>query len=269
MVRTVILSVPASAADVAADRLWSAGARAVEEREGPLGRTELHSVLAADDSVSLRRLGELPGEWTVRFSDVEEAPAESWRAFAVPIEVNERLVIRPAWLPPGHGVLEVAIEPAGSFGLGDHPTTRLAADLVDRIVTDGDRMLDVGCGSGVLAIIAAARGAEDVVAIDVSDAAIEATTANAAVNGLGERITVSTSGIESIDGHFDLVVANILAPTLVSMAADLQRLTSSAGRLVVSGVLADAHHHVLDALRPMQPMSTSILDGWAAIELRH
>jgi len=268
-----VLTVPADDAEVAGDRLWSAGARAVEERDLSGGRTELRCVLSRDDRRSAGRLGEVPADWQVAFVDVDDELLETWRDDAEPVQINGRLVVRPAWRPLASpaptGVTEVTIEPAGSFGLGDHPTTRLSADAVDRLTRQGDRVLDVGCGTGVLAIIAALRGAGRIVAVDISDAAVETTLTNAEANGVAERIDASTRGLCDIDETFDVVVANILAPALTAMASDLRRLTSPTGRLVVSGILADAHGHVLAALRPMEVSATRRLDDWAAVELRH
>ncbi len=130
-------------------------------------------------------------------------------------------------------------------------------------------MLDVGCGTGVLAIIGALAGASRVIAIDIADAAVEATIDNAKRNGVVDLIDVSVTPVEQVVGEFDLVVANILAPVLVSMADSLRQLTASTGRLVIAGILLDRHDHVLAALSPMVTVSTHHLDGWAVVELRH
>ncbi len=269
--RVLVLCVPLDDAELASDRLWAAGACAVEERAADGSTAELRTILADSDDVSLARLGRLAPGWTVSFLDVDDAPAQTWREFSEPILVNDRLVVRPAWLArvDSPDVLEVEIEPGGSFGLGDHPTTRVSADATWRLTTAGSRVLDVGCGSGVLSIIAALRGASRVVAIDIAEAAREATLDNAARNGVTDRIEVSTSAIEHLSGSFDLVVANILAPALVAMSAHLRRLTAPDGRLVLSGVLAGQHAHVIAALAPMRVVTTTELEGWASVELCH
>lgn len=266
--RVVELAVPVAEAELATDRLWAAGASAVEERDDG-DRVVFRTVLATVDEVSRERLGTIPETWVVRFVDVDDAPAETWREFSVPIRVNGDLEIRPAWYegPASTCPTVIEIEPAGSFGLGDHPTTRLSADAVWRSVRDGDRVLDVGCGTGVLSIAAIERGARHVVAIDVAEAAREATVANAERHGVGDRIEASCTPLAEIDGAFDLVVANILAPTLVALAPDLRRVLAPSGRLVISGILAGRHEHVLAALEPLRAVRTDVLDAWACVEL--
>lgn len=277
--RALVLSVPAADLELASDRLRLAGACAIEERQvigdDPADLVALWTVIAADDHVSLDRLGALPPSWTAEFSEVAIDAAESWRDHVHPVVVCDDLVVRPAWLAPRNDpdpdVVEVVIEPGASFGLGDHPTTRLSAFAVWRLVRPGSRVLDVGCGSGVLSIIAGVFGARRVTAVDISAAAVDATLDNAVRNGVDDRIDAGTDPIDSLAGPYDLVLANILAPTLVSMAGELKRLTASSGRLVISGVLEDEsrHRHVLEALEPMVVDETSALDGWAAVTLRH
>lgn len=269
--RILALTVPAAVAELAADRLWTAGAQAVEQRDLTDGRVELRTSLASDDDVAAARLGEVAPGWSVDFVEVDARPAETWREFARPIVVSDRLVIRPAWQPGGEvpGVLDVAIEPGGSFGLGDHPTTRSTAAVLDELIVPGQRVLDVGCGSGVLAIIAALRGAARVVAIDIAEPAREATDDNARRNGVTEVVEASTTPLDSVEGRFDLVVANILAPTLVALAPDLRRVTAIGGRLVISGVLADGYDHVVAALAPMRVVAAEQVDGWSAVTLAH
>jgi ribosomal protein L11 methyltransferase len=129
-------------------------------------------------------------------------------------------------------------------------------------------VLDVGCGSGVLAIGACVFGAAAAVGIDIAPAAVPTTEANAEANGVADRVAVSTTDLADVDDTFDLVLANILAPTLVALSADLRRVLAPGGALVISGILADAHDHVLAALAPLAVVESEFLDGWAAITLR-
>jgi ribosomal protein L11 methyltransferase len=170
----------------------------------------------------------------------------------------------PAWVPyEGPGTV-LHIEPGATFGMGDHPTTILCLRAVRRLMCPGDTVLDVGCGSGVLAIAAMKLGASRVVGIDIAHAAVPVTLDNAARNGV--VVDVSTTALADVDHHFDLVLANILAPALIALAPHLRRVSGST--LVISGILEDTYQHVLEALAPMQVAEVDTLDGWAAVTLR-
>ncbi len=268
-VAVTVLEVPSDEAELAADRLMQAGAFAVEERRADGGRVSVHATLGAQATAEVGQ--GLPAGWQLRVEHVDERPLDSWRAFVDPIEVAPDLVIRPAWLPPlgRPGVREVAIEPGAAFGLGDHPTTRLCAALAWRLSRPGWRVLDVGCGTGALAIIAAMAGAQLAVGTDVAEAAVTATLDNAERNRVADRVQAFRQPLDAFDTPFDLVLANILAPTLIELADDLVRLTAPDATLVISGILAGRHDHVVAALSPMVVVATHELDGWAAVELRH
>jgi ribosomal protein L11 methyltransferase len=267
--RLTVLTVPCSDVEVAADRLWCAGATAVESRVEAGGVVALVTVLADDDDRSLERIGPLGPDWVLTFVDDVAQANEGWRDHARPVVVNAELIINPAWWPitaPPSSRTIVSIEPGGAFGLGDHPTTRMTADAAWRLTKPGDRVIDVGSGSGVLAIVALLKGAASAVAIDIAEAARESTVANAALNGVGDRVDASCRQVAEIDDEFDLAFANILAPTLIAMADDLVRLIRPGGRLVVSGVLAERHDHVVDALAELELCETKVDDAWACLE---
>ena len=159
------------------------------------------------------------------------------------------------------GILEPS---AGNISKEAHE--RMAYLRQDQFAYEDRRVLDVGCGTGVLAIVAAGLGAQPVVAIDTAEAAREATLVNAAANGV--VVDVSTSPLEQVDGQFDVVLANILAPTLVALAPDLLRVVAPGGALVVAGILDGRYDHVLAALTPLRPAHVEVIAGWACIELR-
>jgi ribosomal protein L11 methyltransferase len=163
----------------------------------------------------------------------------------------------------------VHIEPGATFGLGDHPTTRLSMVALRRVLSAhaDATVLDVGCGSGVLAIGAVLLGARSAVGIDITPAAVPTTLDNAVRNGVDGRVQVSTTPLAEVEGTFDLVVANILAPTLVELADDLLRVLSTDASLVISGVLDGRYSHVVDALAPAHVVAVDVLDGWAAVTL--
>ncbi len=265
--RQLVVTVDEADVELASDALWGLGVVAVEERAGENGLVELWTSIG-DDALDSDVL--LPQQWPFRLVEVDEAVADTWRQFAEPVWVEADLVVRPAWVPfeAPIGVTMLHIEPGATFGMGDHPTTILSLRAIRRLVQPGCTVLDVGCGSGVLAIGACVLGASSAVGVDIAPAAVPVTIANAFANGVAERIEVSTTDLADVDGTYDLVVANILAPTLISLAGDLQRVLAPGGALVISGILTVAHEHVLAALAPLHVVATDEMDGWAAITLR-
>lgn len=265
--RQLVVTVSESDVELASDALWGLGVVAVEERDGDKGFVELWTSLgddAADGDVLL------PQPWPFRFVEVDEAVADTWRQFAEPVWVEEDLVVRPAWVPfdAPAGVIVLHIEPGATFGMGDHPTTILSLRALRRVTAPGCTVLDVGCGSGVLAVGACMFGASSAVGIDIAPAAVPVTLANAAANDVADRIEVSTTDLADVDGTYDVVVANILAPTLIALAGDLRRVLADGGAVVISGILTVAHDHVLAALEPLRVVATDEMDGWSAVTLR-
>jgi ribosomal protein L11 methyltransferase len=275
----LVLSVPANEAELASDALWALGVAAVEERPAASGDplavedrfVELWTSLGSDVDAITRAADGFPARWRWRTVEIDPAVSESWRAHAVPSWVDQGLVVVPAWLdveiPPA--VSRVNIDPGAVFGLGDHPTTILTLRLLRKAWWPGAAVLDVGCGSGVLSVVAAQLGAPYVEAIDISPAAVEATQDNARRNGVAGVVSVSTRPLSSLDEPFDLVLGNLLAPVLLELAPELRRVVSPAGELIVSGVLNGKYGHVVDALAPMRVVERVTREGWAALLLRH
>lgn len=261
--RQFVVTVTPDEAELAADALWGLGVVAVEERALDDGTIELWTSLGDDADVDMPQL-----PWPARFEEVDATVADTWRQFAEPINVDHDLVVQPAWVAfsPDQGTTVLVIEPGATFGMGDHPTTRLTLVAARRWVRADTRVLDVGCGSGVLAIGCMVFGAASAVGIDIAPAAVPVTLENARANNV--EVAVSTTPLEEVEGEYDLVLANILAPALVALAPHLRRVLAPGGTLVVSGILAGSHQHVLDALAPLHPVRTDVLDGWAAVTLR-
>lgn len=259
MVRIVRLTVPTADAEIAADRLWALGAPAVGEEAGPDGGVVLVTELVGPARAELQALS---AGWRLDVVDVDaDAALDAWRAHAGAVEAG-RIVVVPAWQPPPAGAsgVVVTVDPGRAFGFA-HATTRLCLRAIDRLVGPGTTVLDVGSGSGVLAVAAARLGAR-VDAVDTDPVAVDATRANARRNDV--RVRVALGSTEAVDGPYDVVVANLLAPALVDRAADLDRL--AAGPLVVSGLLAGRYAHVVDAIgRPVVRVDED--DGWVALQL--
>jgi ribosomal protein L11 methyltransferase len=278
--KTFHISVPEADEEIAADRLWQLGVEAVGIGSASDGRVELWTAVGAGEAAIERAIACLSPGWTWRTADIV-TPEETWRNHVEPTWYADDGVVVPSWLGDrslvGPATVVTRIEPASSFGLGDHPTTRLtlgviAAHLRELSGQSGvagvSNLLDVGCGSGVLGIMAAQRGVPVIRAVDISAGAIEATNANAHLNGVADRIDADMATLGEVAESYDVIAANILAPVLITMAADLRRLLAPGGVLVVSGILADNHDHVVDALRPLHVERSIVDDGWACLVLR-
>jgi ribosomal protein L11 methyltransferase len=260
--RALVVTVDRTDFDVASDALWQLGVLAVEERTDERGHVELWT--------SIGETADPPAGWPFawRFVHVPDEVVDTWRAFAQPIEAiggPNRIVVAPAWYDGaiGPGTV-VRIEPGSTFGLGDHPTTRLCIRAIQRCVTAGDSVIDVGSGSGVLGITSRMLGAASAWCTDIAAEAVAVGEANARRNGV-DRITFTTKPIQA--GHTaDVVVANILAPALIELAGQLVEAT--ARTLVVSGLLDGRFDHVVAALSPLEMAHVERLDGWVAVELQ-
>ena len=182
-----------------------------------------------------------------------------------PLRCGERLWVVPSWhRPPDPGALNIRLDPGLAFGTGSHESTRLVLAWLERTLHGGERVLDYGCGSGILALAAALLGAREVAAVDLDPQALEATAANARANGVALRIAAPDALPE---GTYDIVVANILAQPLIDLETRLAARSAPAGRLALSGILASQAGEVLDAYsRDFTVRVAAEESGWVLIE---
>jgi ribosomal protein L11 methyltransferase len=200
-------------------------------------------------------------EYSMRIVD-EQDWANSWKQYFKPLRVTERLTIKPTWEPyePSPGELIIELDPGMAFGTGTHATTSLCLKMLERVVRPGDHVIDVGTGSGVLAIAAAKLGAERVLALDLDPVAVSSATENVRLNGLESAITVRRSDLlqalhDSGNGEgvgvrmpVQVVVANILAEIILLFIDDVAQVLASGGRYIVSGIITAKEHRVEEAL---------------------
>lgn len=179
---------------------------------------------------------------------------EAWKQHYRPLQIGQRLLVLPAWMPEeAGGRVAVRIEPGMAFGTGVHPTTQLSLQLLERYVKPNQSVIDVGCGSAILAIAASRLGASSVVAVDIDAQALDNARYNAQLNKVDIEIGVG-SVAELLAGEFslrqaDLVVANILAPVLVRLLEQgLAKLVAEGGVLILSGILAEQEGEMKRAL---------------------
>ena len=191
---------------------------------------------------------------TVRDSDWEN----NWRQYYQPIETGERLVVVPEWLDaPADGRLPLRLDPGLIFGTGSHATTRLCLTALERAVHGGERVLDLGCGSGILSIAALTLGAASAAAVDIDDKCLTVAYENAALNGIGrDRYTVLVGDAVSdralkaqLGGGYDIVVANIVADVIIGLAPSVRQFLKHGGLFLCSGIIDTRADEVADALR--------------------
>ncbi|MEN9803608.1 MAG: ribosomal protein methyltransferase [Actinomycetota bacterium] len=267
MTRGLRIDTTPSDVEVVSDRLWAFGATAISEEWRNDGTVILRTALGEDrDLVASLLKRELPDAVWIE-EEIDLSVADTWKDHVSVVEATDRLWVRPAWIGTAttsvpSGVSVISIDPGPTFGLGDHPTTRGSLQLLSDVVADDSTILDVGCGSGVLGIAALVLGARRAVGTDITPAAIETSLNNAEVNGVADRWSVTLEPLEVFGEPFDVVVANILAPTLIELSEQLRRL---AGRhLIVSGVLNGHDAHVHQALEPFVEVHRVVIDGWAS-----
>jgi len=224
-----------------------------------------HNQLSAvrDDLVSFKSLDSdnLFGSLRVEIDTMHEEDWENnWKQYFKPIYVGDRLVIKPEWetIPDGDGKIVFNIDPGMTFGSGQHETTRLCVETLDTTVKKGDKVLDLGCGSGILSIIALMLGAGEARAVDIDPNCKKIAYSNAALNGIGKDVYTVLDGNILIDeefkssteksGPYDIVVANIVADVIIPLASDVRRYLKDGGTFIASGIIEMRIDEVKEAI---------------------
>jgi len=272
---TVSITLPSDDLDLASGILWDAGAAGIEERAADADEDcELRAGLLATSVDAV--LARLHPDWVVSVEPVDaDEGLDAWREFAQAWRAGSRLVIVPAWSEPPEWCREddlvLSIDPGRAFGSGSHPTTRMCLAELEHLVHVGDTVADIGCGSGVLAIAAVSLGAASALGVDTDPEAIEVSRLNAERTDVSARTSFVEGSIEAIAGsRVDIVVANIAAHVLQSLAAQLSAAVTDSGAIVLSGVLAEQVDEVLAAFAVFGfgLVSTAAEDDWRALVLR-
>ena len=266
----MVVVVESADVDLASGLVWDLGVSGIEEHALANGDVQLR--IGCEAALAHEVLAVLATRWSPTAESVAaDAGLDAWRDHAQVWRVGSTVIV-PPWLERpvdvGADDLVLSIDPGHAFGSASHETTRLCLGLIVELVTLGSAVADIGCGSGVLAIAAARCGAKRVVATDIAPEAILATMENANRNDVADLIEVSTASPDELDAtSFHLVVANIGASTLCSMAADLVRITKLNGKLVLSGILGDQAQAVVSAFEQAGATSPEIVaDGeWRTI----
>jgi len=224
----------------------------------------------------LCRLGEEVASWLtapVRLTrQAREDWLEGWKKNFRPLSLTPAWTVVPSWWPAAKNPeRRIIIHPGLAFGTGSHETTRLAAVLLEKLLLPGYTVLDVGTGSGILAILAHKLGAGQITAVDIDEEALANARENCRLNGCAAAVACSSQPLAALGGEYDLVVANIIAPVLLELAPELVRKLRPGGVLILSGILAEQLSRVRRAyeklgLRAGRPL----IDGeWGAFHVVH
>ena len=200
----------------------------------------------------------------------EEDWAFGWQKYYKPMEIGRRLLVVPEWeknTVDCGGRVPLILDPGLAFGTGSHATTQLCLQALEKTVRPGDRVLDLGCGSGILSIAALKLGAESAQAVDIDEKCLNVAYENAALNGIGrDRYTVRVGDVLSdealrseLGGGYDIVVANIVADVILGLAPMVRQFLKPGGQFLCSGIIDDRAVEVADGLRRC---------GWAILETR-
>lgn len=249
--------------ELLADLLWSLGVVAVEELEAPDGFVTLRTSMGEDHSFSRDLIQESFPNVTVSVAHIDRSIADTWRVHAVPTWVNEDVVLCPAWVTSPDATHVIRIEPADTFGLGNHTTTVLALRLGLRHCKKDSLVFDFGCGSGVLAIaVTKILNCESFV-YDIAHNAQEVVSINNEINEVSTKWLSDSRHLKA-----DLVFANILAPVLIAESNTIKDSLHETGLIVLSGMRDDQVEQVLPSYSDCIELERESGDGWTAVVLR-
>ena len=281
-----------SEATAASSGLWALGAKGVEVRDGEtFFEDDPDFALLGDGSVRVIAFFELKAKeaeslgaalkawagWEVVSWGVfeDESWKTKWKEYFRPHLLSPRFRVGPPWeeFEAPEGGWKLVVEPGMAFGTGTHETTQLVAQVIDELMASGAgvpaALLDVGSGSGILSVQAALLGVGKVAGLDIDDESMENAQRNVELNGLKSHdIRFSTTPLAQWPGTYPLVVANILAHILVSLAPQLIAHTAPGGTLVLSGILEDQIPDILEAFAPLTCIATASRGPWFALTMR-
>lgn len=197
----------------------------------------------------------------------EEDWRNNWKKYFNPIPVGEKLLIRPSWRDDyDAGSRKVlSIDPGLAFGTGGHETTRLCLEMCEKYLKDGDSVLDVGCGSGILGIATLLLGAKDAVGVDIDEVAVRTAKENAEINGVGDRFTaICGSFTEKVEGKYDIVLANIVADAIMFLSEGVKDFMKDDAVYVMSGIIDTRAEEVkMSVSRHFDIIEEHLENGWA------
>ena len=269
---TVRLTVGRDQIELASADLWDLGTTGIAEHDGTTVATALLVAGFPSAALAAAATEALDPRWSPVVDIVDGADwLDAWREHFEPFREG-RIMVIPAWKhavrpPTDDDDVLIDLDPGRAFGTGAHPSTALVLGALQQLVRGGERVLDVGCGSGVLSVAAALLGADNVVATDIDTDALAMTSENAERNGVAARITITAEPVHALAGDFDIVVANILAPVLIELAPAIAALVAPRGRLILSGLIEEQAGRVAAAYPGFSVTVNSARDPWRCLTL--
>ena len=233
----VSVVVPSARVDIASAQLFELGCGGVVEEEISDG---VRLIAYFEAGKNEAEIGQALRPYECRFEQVPDTDwTLAWRSFFRPVYPTPRMAICPPWdrVPDPPGGFTIAIDPQMAFGTGHHETTRLALLGLEKKITSGNRVLDVGTGSGILSIVAVKLGAAEVMAVDIEAAAIENARANCVLNGVDAQVVLMQCSVDRVSGIFDVVVANMISSILFPIIPELAKRLHPEGYAILGGIL--------------------------------
>lgn len=225
----------------------------------------LNELRAANSEVDL-------GELTVCQSFInEEDWSTAWKKYYHAVKIGKRLVVVPCWedYEPTGDEVKLILDPGMAFGTGTHETTRLCMGFLEEAVSPNCKMLDIGTGSGILAICALLLGAKSAVGIDIDELAVKIAAENAALNGVKDGLSLICGDLtEKLSGQYDIICANIVADVIIRLSGDILPFMSESSLLLVSGIIEERCDEVKAALLGigLKLLESRSENGWVALK---
>ena len=199
----------------------------------------------------------------------EEDWSNEWKKYYHPIRVGKKIIICPSWesCEQNEEDVKITLDPGMAFGTGTHETTRLCMQLLENYITSETRMLDVGCGSGILAITALLLGAKSAVGVDIDELAVKVAQENAERNRVSDKLDLICGDLtEKVEGKYDVICANIVADVIIRMSHDICSFMKSGSILLCSGIIGPREPEVMNAMSEcgLKHVTTLRERGWVA-----
>ena len=235
----------------------------------------VHMYLAPDENPAevlplfRQRLDDAGVDYTLNTEGVEQEDWQNaWKQYYHAMDIGRRLAIVPGWEEYDPDRTVITMDPGMAFGTGTHETTSLCLETLDELVQGGERMLDIGTGSGILAIAALKLGAKEAEGVDIDPMCVRTAGENARRNGVAERLTVLVGDLsDKASGVYDIITANIVAAAILSLAPAVPALMAPGAKFIASGIIDERRDEVLDGLKAagLRPVQVKEKRGWVCI----